>query len=36
MKDVVESCEKVLNVVEKYQIDVKFFEVVTMIAFLEF
>lgn len=36
MRDVVESCEKVLDVVEKNQIDVKFFEVVLMIAFLEF
>jgi len=36
MEDVVESCEKVLHVAEKFWIDVKFFEIVTMIAFLEF
>jgi len=35
-ENLVQSCERVFNVVKKYDFDLRYFEVVTMIGLLEF
>ena len=36
MENIVETCHKVFKVVEDHDLDVRFFEIVTIIGFLEF
>lgn len=36
MENIVESCNRVFKVVEEHDLDVRFFEIVTMVGFLEF
>jgi dihydrofolate synthase / folylpolyglutamate synthase len=36
MKNIVDICDKVFETVEKFDLDVRFFEIVTIIGFLHF
>ena len=36
MENIVESCNKIFKVVEEHNLDVRFFEIVSMVGFLEF
>jgi len=35
-EEVIETCEKIFDAVEKFDLDVRFFEIITLIGFLEF
>lgn len=36
MDDIIETCETIFEKVQKHDLDVRFFEIITMIGFLEF
>lgn len=36
IENIIETCELIFSAVEKFNLDVRFFEIITMIGFLEF